>query len=240
MRVRRLRKFRKPRTGELVSFETRQYYITDDGQVYDGTRKRFLNQCENHYGYLALNLRDNEGARHTNIGVHDLVASVFIRLLEKGVHVHHVNHIRSDNRVENLQIIESGEHSRRHMIENWRNGTMDGVSEKMKKAWKNGKYDGVSAKSREKVAAKLRNVGNSYRPAKQIVQLAKDGQVIKVWPSTMECHRNGYNFSNVARCCRGERHFYKNYRWQWYEDYLAQHDTETVSTAPVQLEFNFL
>lgn len=59
----RLLEFRKPRTGELLSFKTRQYYVTEDGQVYDGNLKRYLKQYENgkentHKGYRWQYLED--------------------------------------------------------------------------------------------------------------------------------------------------------------------------------------
>lgn len=38
--------------------------------------------------------------------------------------------------------------------------------------------------------------------SKKVYQYTADGNLVKVWPSTMECKRNGYNFSNVASCCR--------------------------------------
>ena len=36
------------------------------------------------------------------------------RLLGPKEHVHHINHIKDDNRPENLQVIDPGEHSRLH------------------------------------------------------------------------------------------------------------------------------
>lgn len=50
---------------------------------------------------------------------HRLVMEKHIgRFLNKHESVHHRNRIRNDNRLENLEIIEKGEHIRRHMIGN--------------------------------------------------------------------------------------------------------------------------
>ena len=230
----RLTAFRKPRTGELITFKNKQYYVSEDGQVYDGTRKRYVAQYENAYGYKSINLKDDEGTRHTNIGVHRLVASVFKRLLSNGEEVHHRNHNRQDNRLENIEIIDGGEHSRIHNIEKWRNGTFDGVaakaSERTKKAWAAGAHECHG----EKISAKFRNVGTN-KPAKQVIQLSLDGKLVKVWPSSRECQRNGFYHSAVSRCCNGKLNSYKGFRWQWYEDFLKKQEKEEAQ----QLELSF-
>lgn len=52
---------------------------------------------------------------------HRLVARELVggRVLRADEHVHHINGDRHDNRVENLQILSSEEHSRLHMTEMW-------------------------------------------------------------------------------------------------------------------------
>lgn len=39
--------------------------------------------------------------------------------------VHHINHIRNDNRLQNLQLMTRSEHMRMHMQERWRNGEVN-------------------------------------------------------------------------------------------------------------------
>lgn len=48
--------------------------------------------------------------------------------------------------------------------------------------------------------------------SKIVLQLTKTGELIKEWPSTMECGRNGFNEGNVAACCRGKKPQYKGFR----------------------------
>lgn len=221
---RRLLEFRMPSTGELLSFRNKQYYVTDTGLVYDGYKHEYVKQHERK-NYMTVALKDNEDKWHTRIGVHNLVATVFQRLLEKGEVVHHISHVKSDNRIANLKIIPASVHARQHAVEKWQNGTMDGNGVKMKKAWKDGRMEGV--------IAKLRNIGTS-RPARQVAQMSLDGKLIKVWPSTNECGRNGFDQRNVSRCCRGVYKTHKGFKWQYLEEYLAQQPT--VSTATVQIE----
>lgn len=212
MKIRRLRKFRKPGTGELITFESKQYYVTDDGQVYDGDRHRYVAQWDNGHDYLHLNLRDDNGQRQ-KVKVHCLVASVFIRLMEQGQQAHHIDKNRKNNIPSNLKIISASEHQRQHVLENWTAGQI-----------------------------KTKNVGSDYRPARQVAQLDMDGHLIHVWPSTCEAGRNGSNQGNVAACCRGcfnrpGNNVYKGFKWMWLEDY--QRAKQSVSAAPVQLELNF-
>lgn len=41
------------------------------------------------------------------------------------------------------------------------------------------------------------------------------------FPSMMEAERNGFLASNVCNCCKGKLSKYKNYKWQYLTDYLA-------------------
>ena len=61
--------------------------------------------------------------------------------------------------------------------------------------------------------------------SKQVAQYTLDGKFIRLWPSTMECSRNGYDFRNVSACCRGER--LKAYGYRWF--YLGKEGDEICS-----------
>ena len=43
----------------------------------------------------------------------------------------------------------------------------------------------------------------------------KDGNLVMTFPSTMEAQRQGFNFGNVAACCRGERKTHKGFEWRY-------------------------
>lgn len=61
--------------------------------------------------------------------------------------------------------------------------------------------------------------------SKKVYQYTLDGTLVKIWPSTQECARNGYNQGEVATCCRGgiwkngkwiKRKSYKGYIWSYH------------------------
>ena len=50
---------------------------------------------------------------------------------------------------------------------------------------------------------------------KQVYQYTKEGELVKIWESTMECGRNGYSHQHISACCRGERKTHKGYIWSY-------------------------
>ena len=66
--------------------------------------------------YVEVYLRDGgpRDARGKQKLVHRLVADAFIKPLEHGEQVDHINGIHSDNRVENLRVMKTVEHARLH------------------------------------------------------------------------------------------------------------------------------
>lgn len=60
--------------------------------------------------------------------------------------------------------------------------------------------------------------------SKKVYQFTFDGKLVKIWPSTAECGRNGYNEGHVAACCRGVkvgtyRNVYKGFIWSYTNEF---------------------
>ena len=55
--------------------------------------------------------------------------------------------------------------------------------------------------------------------SKRVIQLSLSGDLIREWPSTKECGRNGFNQGAVAACCRGEQKTHKGFLWMFADDY---------------------
>lgn len=61
-----------------------------------------------------------------------------------------------------------------------------------------------------------RNKKCAEKLSRRIDQIDKvTGEVIRQWESTVECGRNGFDFSNVAKCARGVVKQYKGYIWKY-------------------------
>ena len=67
--------------------------------------------------------------------------------------------------------------------------------------------------------------------SKPVLQLSLSGELIREWPSTMECGRNGFNQGAVAACCRGERKTHKGFRFMFADDYKEKQLKEAVETT---------
>ena len=65
----------------------------------------------------------------------------------------------------------------------------------------------------ERVSKQLRNGITS----KMVYQYTQDGKLVKVWESTKECGRNGFDQSRIAELCRGSkrRKTHKGYIWKY-------------------------
>ncbi len=51
--------------------------------------------------------------------------------------------------------------------------------------------------------------------SKKVYQYDVQGNLIKVWVSTRECERNGYNQTHISSCCLGKRKTHKGYIWSY-------------------------
>ena len=79
------------------------YFINEEGYIYsdNGKRKRYLKGSINKDGYVRVGLtKDGKTKEHL---VHRLVAQTFIPNKENKPYVNHINGIKDDNRVENLE-----------------------------------------------------------------------------------------------------------------------------------------
>ena len=91
------------------------YEVSSEGRVRNTKTGRVLRPCTNKDGYQRVGLRLNGG--QNRILIHRLVAHSFIPNLENKPQVNHINGIKTDNRVENLEWSTNSE-NQKHAYKN--------------------------------------------------------------------------------------------------------------------------
>lgn len=134
--------------------------------------------------------------------------------IPEGYDVHHINGIKTDNRLCNLELILTEKHHKKHM-ENITEETRLKMSES-KKGNKNmlGKHH--SEETKKKISETKKGAISNKR--KQVIQYTLDGNLVKVWDSATQCKEGGFNQGNVSLCCSGKfnkNNTYKGFIWKY-------------------------
>jgi hypothetical protein len=77
------------------------YQITNDGKIYSKISKKELNPYREKIGYLKVSL--NRDGKYTSYRVHRLVMITYVDNPNNYEHINHINAIKDDNRIENLE-----------------------------------------------------------------------------------------------------------------------------------------
>lgn len=131
------------------------YMVSNYGKVFCIKRGKFLILNKDRYGYLYVNLYMNGKAK--KLKVHRLVAQAFIPNSDNLDTIDHINGIKTDNRVENLQWLSSVDNSkkfhREQKTEEWKRNLYEKVYEVNRKpiiCTETGKiYESITQASRE-------------------------------------------------------------------------------------------
>jgi hypothetical protein len=87
------------------------YLITLDGKVFSIISMKFLKPNSTKTGYLSVELYDKKGGSRRRL-IHRLVAETYLPNLEKKEQVNHINGIKSDNCLLNLEWNTSSENNK--------------------------------------------------------------------------------------------------------------------------------
>lgn len=92
------------------------YAITEDGRVWSYLSNKWLKPGINSSGYYYVHLR-KDGQTH-GFFIHRLVYSTFKGEIPSNMQVDHINNLKGDNRLENLQVLSPIENSRKSNLGN--------------------------------------------------------------------------------------------------------------------------
>ena len=173
----------------------------EKGTIYSLKHKRYIGSIDKD-GYVQIT--PPKGYKHK--GLHRIIWVIVNGDIPEGYDVHHIDGNKLNNSIYNLELVEHKKHMSEHKMGKHRS------EETKKKIGKSHKGKIVSFETKLKMSKA--NVNNP-KLSKQVIQLTLDGELVKIWCSIAECHRNGYNQGSVSACCRGELKKYKNFIWRF-------------------------
>ena len=177
------------------------YKVSNLGKILNLNYKRtgkaeLMNPGEDKDGYLRVTLSKNR--KRKTCSVHRLVAQTFIPNPEGKPCI---NHKIEGKKGKKINIVIFNE-----------DGTVN--KEKSTIEWVTPKENNDYGTRTERIA----KANTNGKKSKRVLQLSLDGELIKVWESTNECGRNGFDQGHVAACCRGEQKTHKGFIWKYEED----------------------
>lgn len=95
---------------DIEGFEGK-YKISNKGNVYSARYDRYLSLITNHKGYIEVHLCVD--GKRRKFKVHRLVANAFINNPNDLPQVDHIDHVKSNNYVDNLQWITNKKNNQR-------------------------------------------------------------------------------------------------------------------------------
>ena len=138
-----------------------RYMVSRNGEVYSLKNNKFLKLQKSTHGYYGVNLFNNKKKKY--FGVHRLVAITFIENPLKKPEVNHINGIRTDNRVENLEWVTSSENQYHSIALNGIRFTNKMREELVKR--NKGKFFGENYHSKKVINTETGQVFNSQKEA---------------------------------------------------------------------------
>ena len=173
------------------------YTIDETGNVFSIRKNKYLKQTINRNGYCKVTLQKDKYRKM--FSVHRLVAQAYLKNYSNTLQVNHINGIKTDNRVENLEMVTAKENMQKAV----EIGLFDKCKEiQRKNAIKNnlGKYHILASESAKKRVAKY----------------DKNNNLIQLYNSITEASRkNNINITSISYSANGKRKTGGGYIWHF-------------------------
>ena len=174
------------------------YKVSNLGRIlslnYRNTGKaELMKPFDNGRGYLQVKLRKN-GESKTCL-VHRLVAETFLPNPENKPCINHKIEGKKGKKINMVFFNEDGSINKEKTTIEWatyeENNNYETRNERIGKTSINGKQ------------------------SKKVLQLSLSGDLIREYPSIMECERNGFDKGAVCLCCQGKRKTHKGFKFMY-------------------------
>lgn len=193
-----------------------RYKIQEDGRIWSNSfnKKKELHGNISPDGYVKVTLTNIFGKTRT-YQWHRVIWYYFNGEIPEHLQVNHIDENKQNNALSNLNLLTPKDNC------NWgtRNVRAANTQSKRKKGKGTGKdnpnWGNRWTDEQRKHLSDLRKgqyLNEKSVKSKKVYQYTLDGKLIKEWPSTIECKRNGFNQGLVAECCRGGR--WRNGKWE--------------------------
>lgn len=169
-------------------------YLLDEEnfRIYSILRHKYIGRVEDNHFHSTI--VDDNGVKH-RIYDHRLIYELYYGNIPKGYVVHHKDENKLNNNPNNLALLTLKEHTSIHQKGHHRT------------PWNKGKKGFKSPKKGCKCPnPKLR---------KKVIQMTKDGEIVKFFESTSSTKIDGFTPSAVSNCCLGKRKQHKGYVFKY-------------------------
>lgn len=181
------RKKAKIRLAVINGFDE-HYTVRSDGVVFNNYTKAVQKPRLSKTGYVTISLSKN-GSVGKPYRRCRIIAKAFIPNPENKPQVNHINGIKIDDRVENLEWCTPSE----NQIHAHRTGLRT-----------------------KNYLPTLGKFNQDHHRAVFVAQYDLQGKLLKVWPSFMELKRNGFQISSIHQVCNQKREKHRGFRWEYY------------------------